>query len=247
MIARHAYAAAAAAIFIAAGWPTPAPADDVTVAIEFARPPLQVEATLRDIVADAPLAIVRRGYATVVETDMHGYQRLMAEPTLTSVRIVSAAGLPTAMHVARAAKPRSLVTWHIRLQTTPARPNATGAMDVSETASAHHAATATSLRRVIDSLPPSPAAGPGMLVVRGLDSGGNEVTRRTIKDPRLVRYEAAGTGGHLTTRRDFIRTQVEFDVLLPDDPRVTALSIASPGSDANGTPELNELVRAPAR
>ncbi len=66
-----------------------------------------------------------------------------------------------------------------------------------------------------------------MFVVVGVDARGEEVARITIPDPRAIRAETLGPTGELESQR-MVGGDVEFSVLLPDDPGIVALRIYKP-------------------
>jgi hypothetical protein len=66
------------------------------------------------------------------------------------------------------------------------------------------------------------------LVIKGLDTEGEEIARSIIIDPRIVRAEHADPSGKITSSKIFLRTNVEFTVVLPDDPRITSIRVYNP-------------------
>lgn len=200
------------------------------------------EDTLRNILEDSPLTIVRTGPTTIIETDGAGYKRLLAEDGLAVVRLVAGQTTAALMAQRRASDETDAIEFVVRLRTASAQALPDGAINAAAAQNASHSAQIVSRRRLKENLPPVDDFGPGMLLVRGLDNKGTEISRVVVQDPRLVRYEAVGADKRLTGRRDFLRVDARLHVTIPYDPRVATLSIA--GDTAAGE---KELARVPVR
>ena len=197
---------------------------------------------LADVLDGAPLSIRRQGTPTTLETDGIGYQRLLASPSLATVRLLSTSLAQANDARAAPGETRSdLVSLRIEIRTRPVSGPPRQGISAAESRDATHSARIVQRRRYSDWLPPSPPPGPGMLVVTGRNGQGDVIWQRVVKDPRLVRFEASGPGGRLTRRRDFIRTRAELTVAVPRDPRVVTVSIADPP----GSGGARELARMP--
>ena len=73
----------------------------------------------------------------------------------------------------------------------------------------------------------NPELAADMFVVVGVDARGEEVARVTIPDPRVIRAETPEPTGELGSHR-MMRGDVEFSVLLPDEPDIVVLRIYKP-------------------
>ncbi len=77
------------------------------------------------------------------------------------------------------------------------------------------------------------------LVLIAYDTQKHEVTRVVIADPRLIRAETVGSSGQLETKIIY-RKNVDFTVVLPDDPNIKRLKIYHP--HWTGTNFILELI-----
>ncbi len=77
------------------------------------------------------------------------------------------------------------------------------------------------------------------LVVVAVDNQGQEIARVLIPDPRVIRVEISDPSGKLSSEIIY-RTQVEFPVVIPDDPRISNFKIYQPRW--TGTEFLLELI-----
>jgi hypothetical protein len=66
------------------------------------------------------------------------------------------------------------------------------------------------------------------LVVTALDAQGREVKRYVIPDPRLLRAEEFSPSGAITSSKTYYRQQVQFSLIIPDDPGIKRLQIFQP-------------------
>jgi hypothetical protein len=69
---------------------------------------------------------------------------------------------------------------------------------------------------------------PYSLVVTALDGQGQEVARYVIPDPRLLRAEDFSPSGTIRGGTTYYRNEVQFSLVIPDDPRIKRLQIFQP-------------------
>jgi hypothetical protein len=98
-----------------------------------------------------------------------------------------------------------------------------------KTPSLSHSVTVTEHRKVPEAPPRqrNPELSSQQLVIKALDSKGQEITRVDVADPRLVRTQTVEPSGTIKCEV-FYQDSVEFTVVLPDDPDITQLKIYHP-------------------
>lgn len=179
-----------------------------------------VVAQLAAITSPAPLHFVdREGAVIFVRTSRNGYERLLADPDLNTVRVVRT---QSKRHNQEAKRSKEYISYELRLAAT----EAVAAEDVSSTA---YAAVIVN-RRTGEGAPSKLTLGPGMLLVRAVDERGEELHRTVVADPRLVRFEAVTRGGQFAGRADYYRTTALLVAQFPKDLGIAELEIVS-GSD----------------
>ncbi|MEJ8571882.1 hypothetical protein [Microbaculum marinum] len=190
-------------------------------------------AQLADIAKPAPLTFVaERRTGLLIRTSRNGYERLLADPDLRTVRLVRG-NVPARQQET----PHEFVTYEIRLNASETGAEAVAA---SELAATPYTASVVGRRTGAAVAPPAREAGPGMLLVRALDTAGEELYRTVVPDPRLVRYEAVDEDGRFTGRTDFYRTEATVRADIPADPAIAALRITAPSKGAAaGVAEVN--------
>lgn len=123
------------------------------------------------------------------------------------------------------------VRWDAYTSATPkiASPSGKAVAPLPSNAQQSESFTVLERRRIAGKLPRqrNPELSSDQLVVEALNGLGETVDKQLIRDPRILRAEAAGRTGAISGQV-LHRTDPEFLLTLPDDPSITEVRVYQP-------------------